>query len=159
MQHFHKYNTIQIGDYLLATHATSHEVLVFSLRAAKLKSRLTGHLADVKQLAYCRQNDLIASISNDYCLIHTQKSLTHIKTIKCSTSAFMDCQFALTGSQLFTSFKDGSILLWNPSDWTHRSSAVIAKSPRIASSDGTVLSAYTAHKLWLCDTTQQVVNH
>jgi WD40 repeat protein len=128
-------------------------VLVFSLKAGKLKSRVTGHLADVHKLAYCRQADQIASVSSEFCFIHAQKTLAHVKTIKCSTSSFVDCQFALTGSLFVTSFKDGSVLLWDPVSWNHRSSAVIERSPKVALGDGPVLAVYSSKKLWLCDTT------
>ena len=106
---------------------------------------------DVNKVAYCRQNQLIASISHDLCLIHAEKSLVHLKTLKCSTSFFADCAFGLNGGLLSTSFKDGTVLFWDPLEWEHRTSAVIATSPKVAIGNGFVVAVYDKNHLWLTD--------
>jgi WD40 repeat protein len=106
------------------------------------------------KLAYCRQNELIASISHDLCLIHSEKSLAHLKTLKCSTSSYVDVEFGLNGGVLASSFKDGSVLLWDPQEWSHRCTAVVASSPKVTVGPNFTLAVYDQRRLWMCDSSQ-----
>ena len=125
--------------------------MIFSLKSEKLKSRLGGHRADITKVAYCRHNQLIASISHDLCYIYSEKSLVHLKTLKCSTSSFSDCAFGLNGGLFVTSFKDGTVLLWDPLEWDQKTSAVIATSPKVSIGSGFIVTVYDKNHIWLTD--------
>ena len=53
-----------------------------------------------------------------------------------------------------TSFKDGSILLWDPIEWEHRTSAIVANSPKVAVGSGFFMATYDHKQLWLTDASQ-----
>lgn len=46
-------------------------------------------------------------------------------------------------------------MLWDPIEWEHKTSAVIATAPKVAIGNGTVLAVYDNSKIWLTDASKQ----
>jgi WD40 repeat protein len=115
---------------------------------------VSGHRSQVTGVAYCRQSGLIASISHDQCLIHVESTLAKEKTLKCSTSSFTACGFSLSGNHLATTFKDGSVFLWNLGDYSHRDAALAQRQLKTTLNHNSILVVYNTKSILLADTSR-----
>jgi len=57
----------------------------------------------------------------------------------------------MTGNILTTVFKDGTIFIWNPEDYSHTENFIPQKGLRASLNFGSVLSIYNNKALYLAD--------